>query len=66
MTKNTNEHIYCGTPDCCQTCDTAEISGIHRRIKDKVSNIYSYLKGIGVYLMHGDKRVRSRERNRTK
>ena len=63
MTKNTNEHIYCGTPDCCQTCIPDSIG---RRIKDRVSNIYSYLKGIGVYLMHGDKRVRSRERNRTK
>jgi len=20
---NPNEHLYCGTPDCCQECDTA-------------------------------------------
>jgi len=20
---NPNEHLYCGTPDCCMSCDTA-------------------------------------------
>jgi len=66
MTKNTKEHIYCGTPECCQTCETSKLDVIRRRIKDKVSNIYSTLKGIGVYLKHGHVELRSNKRNRTK
>lgn len=56
-------HAYCGTPDCCGSCKTAIVGS---RIKRIVSNIYSYCKGIGVYLKYGHQGLRSKRRNRRK
>jgi len=47
-------HIYCGTPECCGNCDTAERK--HRvkvRLAQVIKSIYQYFKGICVYLKYG-------------
>lgn len=60
---NTQEiaHIYCGTPECCGNCDTAErkhkvkVRLNHRLISlaQVIKSIYQYFKGICVYLKYG-------------
>jgi len=60
-------HIYCGTPECCGNCETASIgSKMKTKLKRIVSNIYSYWKGIGVYMKHGTGSMRRYRRNRRK
>ena len=56
-------HIYCGTPKCCGDCETASVWS---RIKRSISNIYSYWKGIGVYLKYGTGHMRRYRGNRRK
>ena len=60
---NEKQHIHCGTPECCQSCIP---DSMWRRIKDRITNIYSTIKGIGIYLKHGHRGLRSRELNRRK
>jgi len=53
---NTQEiaHIYCGTPECCGTCDTAERKHkVKVRLAHGIKSIYQYFKGIYVYLKYG-------------